>query len=121
MAHVSWYTDLAHVSWYTDVYIFDQAPPHCHWPATDALELGPSQEMLIVLQKTFLVAAGAMVGDREALAAPVGGTIFFAGEATHPCVNPCMQSALQTGEHAAAQIVDAAMVKAGRPARVARM
>jgi len=55
-----------------------------------------------------LFSSGALVGDREALAAPVNGTIFFAGEATHPAVNPCMQFALQTGEHAAAQIVDAA-------------
>lgn len=50
---------------------------------------------------------GALVGDREALGAPVQHTIFFAGEATHPAVNPCMQFALQTGEHAAAQIIDA--------------
>lgn len=50
---------------------------------------------------------GALVGDREALGASVQHTIFFAGEATHPAVNPCMQFALQTGEHAAAQIIDA--------------
>jgi monoamine oxidase len=44
---------------------------------------------------------GAEAGDREALAAPVGGTLFFAGEATHPDVNPCMQAALESGETAA--------------------
>jgi len=42
-------------------------------------------------------------GDREALAAPVGGALFFAGEATHAAVNPCLQAALETGARAAAQ------------------
>ena len=40
---------------------------------------------------------------REALGAPVGGRIFFAGEATHPAVNPCLQAAYETGERAARQ------------------
>lgn len=31
------------------------------------------------------------MGDREALCSPIDHTIFFAGEATHPAVNPCMQ------------------------------
>jgi monoamine oxidase len=44
---------------------------------------------------------GAEAGDREALAAPVAGALFFAGEATHPDVNPCMQAALESGEAAA--------------------
>ena len=42
---------------------------------------------------------------RDALAAPVGDVLFFAGEATHDAVNPCMQAALETGERAAAQIM----------------
>jgi hypothetical protein len=48
---------------------------------------------------------GAEPGDREALAAPLpGNAVFFAGEATHPAVNPCMQAALETGDRAAAQV-----------------
>ncbi|WIA08987.1 hypothetical protein OEZ85_008401 [Tetradesmus obliquus] len=50
---------------------------------------------------------GAEDGDREALAAPVAGTIFFAGEATHTSVNPCVQAALETGERAARQVIAA--------------
>ena len=50
---------------------------------------------------------GARKGDREALAAPVGGRLFFAGEATHPAVNPCLQAALETGARAAAQVAAA--------------
>ena len=50
------------------------------------------------------MSAGAEAGDREALAAPVAGTVFFAGEATHTAVNPCMQAALETGERAAAEV-----------------
>ncbi|KAK9823038.1 hypothetical protein WJX81_001999 [Elliptochloris bilobata] len=49
----------------------------------------------------------ARVGDREALAAPVGGALFFAGEATHAAVNPCLQAALETGARAAAQVAAA--------------
>lgn len=45
---------------------------------------------------------------REALAAPVDDVLFFAGEATHPAVNPCMQAALETGERSAAQVLRAA-------------
>lgn len=37
------------------------------------------------------VLLGALVGDREALRAAVEHTIFFAREATHPAVNPCLQ------------------------------
>jgi hypothetical protein len=48
-------------------------------------------------------------GIREALAAPVGDTLFFAGEATHAAVNPCMQAALETGERAAAQVLSASV------------
>lgn len=50
---------------------------------------------------------GAELGDREALAAPVGGTLFFAGEATHTSINPCMQAALETGERAASEVRNA--------------
>jgi hypothetical protein len=39
--------------------------------------------------------AGAEPGDRAALGAPVAGTLFFAGEATHPAVNPCMQVTIE--------------------------
>ena len=48
-----------------------------------------------------------VVYGRECLSAPVGGVLFFAGEATHPAVNPCMQAALETGERAAAQVIRA--------------
>lgn len=47
---------------------------------------------------------GAELGDRDALAAPLGSTVFFAGEATHPAINPCVQAALETGSRAAAQV-----------------
>ncbi|GLC55793.1 hypothetical protein PLESTB_001029400 [Pleodorina starrii] len=47
---------------------------------------------------------GAELGDRTALAAPVAGRLFFAGEATNEAINPCIQGAMQTGERAAAQI-----------------
>ena len=50
---------------------------------------------------------GAHPGDRAALAAPVGDTLFFAGEATHPAINPCVQAALETGERAAREVVGA--------------
>lgn len=44
-------------------------------------------------------------GQRAVLAAPVGDDIFFAGEATHPGVNPCMQGAMETGLRAASQVL----------------
>ncbi|KAF8072874.1 PAO3 [Scenedesmus sp. PABB004] len=50
---------------------------------------------------------GAEAGDRAALAAPVGRALFFAGEATHTAVNPCMQAALETGERAAREVLAA--------------
>ena len=47
-----------------------------------------------------------MLGNcREALAAPVEGRIFFAGEATHPAVNPCLQAAYETGQRAAQELL----------------
>jgi len=49
---------------------------------------------------------GARPGDRAALAAPAaGGRLFFAGEATHPGVNPCFQAAMETGVRAAAEVI----------------
>lgn len=48
---------------------------------------------------------GAELGDREALAAPVNGCVFFAGEATNTNLNPCMQGAMETSQRAAAQII----------------
>lgn len=47
---------------------------------------------------------GAEAGDREALAAPVAGVLFWAGEATNTALNPCIQGALDTGERAMSQI-----------------
>ena len=45
---------------------------------------------------------GAQPGDRRALASPeFGNALFFAGEATHEAVNPCLQAAIETGERAA--------------------
>lgn len=41
---------------------------------------------------------------RDLLAKPVSGTLFFAGEATHPAVNPCLQAAMETGSRAAMQV-----------------
>ena len=46
-------------------------------------------------------------GSREVVAAPDGESVFFAGEATHPGVNPCMQGAMETGLRAAAQVLSA--------------
>ena len=40
-------------------------------------------------------------GARAALAAPAGDGLFFAGEATHAGVNPCIHGAMETGERAA--------------------
>ncbi len=47
----------------------------------------------------------ARAGDRAALAQPVGSSLFFAGEATHEAVNPCMQGALETAERAVGQVM----------------
>lgn len=49
---------------------------------------------------------GAESGDREAVARPVAGKLFFAGEATHPGINPCVQGAMETAERAVAQIAN---------------
>ncbi|KAL2608486.1 hypothetical protein R1flu_027059 [Riccia fluitans] len=45
-------------------------------------------------------------GARRELAKPVGN-IFFAGEATHPGVNPCLQAAIDTGRRAAHEVIGA--------------
>lgn len=42
---------------------------------------------------------------RELLARSVGNQLFFAGEATHPSVNPCLQAAYETGLFAAKAIL----------------
>jgi hypothetical protein len=39
------------------------------------------------------------------LAEPIGTTVFFAGEATHAAINPCMQAAMETGSRACTQIL----------------
>ncbi|XP_024537108.1 lysine-specific histone demethylase 1B isoform X1 [Selaginella moellendorffii] len=44
-------------------------------------------------------------GAREELAKPVHGRLFFAGEATHPGVNPCMQAAIDSGIRAAREVL----------------
>jgi monoamine oxidase len=48
---------------------------------------------------------GSRVGDRNVIAAPEGGVLFFAGEHTNPCLNPCLQGAMETGDRAAAQVL----------------
>mmetsp|Transcript_25191 Transcript_25191/g.39558 ORF Transcript_25191/g.39558 Transcript_25191/m.39558 type:complete len:217 (+) Transcript_25191:3-653(+) len=45
-------------------------------------------------------------GKRGDLAAPLGRRVFFAGEATHEDVNPCIQAAMETGARAAKQVID---------------
>lgn len=44
-------------------------------------------------------------GARATLAEGLDGKLFFAGEATHAGVNPCMQGAIETGLRAAEEIV----------------
>lgn len=39
------------------------------------------------------------------LAAPIGGVIFFAGEATNTDLNPCLQGAMASGRRAAAEAI----------------
>lgn len=79
--------------------------PDCPRPATDSLVRYVvhdwAKEEWVRGAYSF-PSLGAEAGDREALAAPVGGSLFFAGEAAHPDVNPCMQAALDTGGRAAA-------------------
>jgi hypothetical protein len=42
--------------------------------------------------------------SRTLLAASISDTLFFAGEATHTGVNPCLQGAMETGARAVAQV-----------------
>jgi len=44
-------------------------------------------------------------GARTILAEPLLGRVFFAGEATHSGVNPCLQAAIDTGRRAASEIL----------------
>lgn len=48
---------------------------------------------------------GGQEGDRLALAAPVGGRIFFAGEATHPHFFATVHGAYETGIRAAREVM----------------
>eukprot|EP00891_Asterochloris_glomerata_P008389 jgi/Astpho2/8389/e_gw1.00122.39.1_t len=59
---------------------------------------------------------GAQEGDRQTLAEPVDDRLFFAGEATHAGINPCLQAAMETGERAAKQVVKA--LQQGRAAKL---
>ena len=59
---------------------------------------------------------GAQEGDRQTLAEPVDGRLFFAGEATHAGINPCLQAAMETGERAAKQVLEA--LQQGRAAKL---
>ncbi|KAJ1481063.1 amine oxidase [Baffinella frigidus] len=43
-------------------------------------------------------------GMRPLLAEPVGGRLFFAGEATQTGCNPCMQAAMETGLRASKEV-----------------
>ncbi|WP_425071199.1 FAD-dependent oxidoreductase [Sagittula sp. S175] len=51
-------------------------------------------------------AAGARAGDRAALAEPVAGRLFFAGEAAHPEYNSTVHAALESGELAAEALME---------------
>jgi hypothetical protein len=44
-------------------------------------------------------------GARSILATPLEKRVFFASEATHSGVNPCMQAAVNTSRHAANQVL----------------
>lgn len=41
------------------------------------------------------------LGARGQLSAPVGGRLFFCGEACHEGINPCIHGAMETGQRAA--------------------
>ena len=55
-------------------------------------------------------------GARPALGACAHGAVFFAGEATHEGVNPCIHGAMETGEKAAHK-ARALISSGGEPAR----
>lgn len=83
----------------------------CRAPATRALH---SSHVADWAKEEYVMGAysfpshGAEAGDRQALAAPLDGTVFFAGEATHPAINPCMQAAMESGLRAAGEVLAAA-------------
>jgi len=52
------------------------------------------------------------LGARSALCQPVGGVLFFCGEACHEGINPCVHGAMETGERAAEQAA-ASLITAG--------
>ena len=54
-------------------------------------------------------------GHRAALAAPAGDALWFAGEATHLGVNPCLHGAMETGERAAAAVCASLRAERGGP------
>ena len=43
-------------------------------------------------------------GEADGAGVPVGDALYFAGEATHEGVNPCIHGAMETGERAAAAV-----------------
>mmetsp|Transcript_16926 Transcript_16926/g.36620 ORF Transcript_16926/g.36620 Transcript_16926/m.36620 type:complete len:442 (+) Transcript_16926:98-1423(+) len=77
-------------------------------PATDALAqyqvVDWSKERWVRGAYTYPT-LGAELGDREALAAPLAGTLFFAGEATSISINPCIQGAMETAQRAVQQVL----------------
>lgn len=73
----------------------------CKEHITTLKYVGWSQERLVQGAYTHpTVNAG---NSRMLLGAPVANTLFFAGEATHTGVNPCLQGAMETGARAATQ------------------
>lgn len=52
------------------------------------------------------IAMGATRRDHERLAEPVGTSLYFAGEATHPEYNSTVHAAYESGQYAAAAVVD---------------
>lgn len=89
--------------------MFGSLPGAAH-PATDAFVEGAVQnwaaEPLALGAYTAPSLGAHGAGARGELAAPVGGVLFFAGEATHPGVNPCMQGAFETGVRVAREVAD---------------
>ena len=43
-------------------------------------------------------------GRRNGFAEPAGDAVWFAGEATHEGINPCIHGAMETGQRAAAAV-----------------
>jgi monoamine oxidase len=77
-------------------------------PATEAFVRGAAvnwQDEPFIEGAYSSPSVGAHAGDRNVIATPEGGVLFFAGEHTHPCMNPCLQGAMETGDRAAAQVL----------------